>query len=54
MTGFMWITLFVFGVLGTLQARSVDLDGFFGVGLIGPDPDLETTLSMVGLAFFCS
>ena len=52
MTGFMWVTLFIFGVLGTLQARSVELNGFFGEGLIGPDPDFETILSMVGLAFF--
>lgn len=52
MTGFMWVTLFVFGLLGTLQAGSVELDGFFGSGLIGPDPDFETILSMIGLAFF--
>lgn len=52
MTGFMWVTLLFFGVVGTLKARSVELDGFFGTGLIGPDPDFETVLSMVGLAFF--
>ena len=52
LTGFMWVTLFVFGLVGTLKAREVDLDGFFGSGLIGPNPDFETILSMVGLAFF--
>ena len=52
MTGFMWVTLFVFGVAGVLKSGTVDLNGFFGEGLIGPSPDFETILSMVGLAFF--
>lgn len=52
MTGFMWLTLFLFGLLGTLRAVQAPLDGFFGSGLIGPNPDLPTVLSMVGLAMF--
>ncbi len=52
MTAFMWTTLFVFGVVGTFKAKTSGVSGFFGDGLIGPSPDLSTTLSLVGLALF--
>ncbi len=52
MTAFMWLTLFVFGLLGTIQAKTAPIEGFFGSGLIGPSPGFETVLSMVGLAMF--
>jgi amino acid transporter len=52
LTAFMWLTLFLFGLIGTLKAKTAPIDGFFGDGLIGPAPDFETVLSMVGLAMF--
>lgn len=52
MTAVMWVTLFVFGLIGTVQAKVAPIEGFFGSGLIGPGPGFETVLSMVGLAMF--
>ena len=46
----MWTTLMVFGVLGLLAAPAVQLDGPFGVSLVGTD--LMTILSLVGMAMF--
>jgi amino acid transporter len=46
----MWTTLMVFGVLGLIAAPAVQLDGWFGVSLVGTD--LITILSLVGMAMF--
>ncbi|OUM34395.1 APC family amino acid permease [Pseudomonas putida] len=46
----MWTTLMVFGVLGLIAAPAVELDGPFGVSLVGTD--LMTILSLVGMAMF--
>jgi amino acid transporter len=46
----MWATLAFFGLLGIVQAARVDLEGAFGVSLVGTD--LVAVLSMVGLAMF--
>lgn len=46
----MWTTLMVFGVLGLIAAPAVELDGWFGVSLVGSDP--MTILSLVGMAMF--
>jgi amino acid transporter len=50
LTAVMWITLLFFGLLGVVQAARVDLEGAFGVSLVGTD--LVAVLSMVGLAMF--
>ncbi|CAM3881504.1 MULTISPECIES: APC family permease [Pseudomonas] len=46
----MWTTLMVFGVLGLVAAPAVELEGWFGVSLVGTD--LMTILSLVGMAMF--
>ncbi|WP_109514716.1 APC family permease [Pseudomonas ovata] len=46
----MWVTLMTFGVLGLIAAPAVELDGLFGVSLVGTD--LITILSLVGMAMF--
>jgi len=46
----MWTTLMVFGVLGLIAAPAVELDGPFGVSLVGTD--LMTILSLIGMAMF--
>ena len=46
----MWTTLMVFGVLGLIAAPAVQLEGWFGVSLVGTD--LVTILSLVGMAMF--
>lgn len=50
MTAFMWGTLLIFGVLGTLRAGQSGISGFFGESFVGTD--LGAVLSMVGLAMF--
>ncbi|MFA9447012.1 APC family permease [Egicoccus sp. AB-alg6-2] len=50
LTGIMWVTLLVFGLLGVLRAATVDTGGFFGESFVGTD--LTAVLSMVGLAMF--
>lgn len=46
----MWTTLMVFGVLGLIAAPAVQLDGWFGVSLVGTD--VVTIMSLVGMAMF--
>lgn len=46
----MWTTLMVFGVMGLIAAPAVQLEGWFGVSLVGTD--LITILSLVGMAMF--
>ncbi len=50
MTAVMWVTLVVFGLLGTLQPKSTDISGMFGESAVGTD--LTAILSMTGLALF--
>lgn len=50
LTGVMWVTVTLFGVIGLVKATTVELDGFFGPSAVGTD--LAAVLSMVGLAMF--
>lgn len=50
MTGFMWGTLMIFGIIGVIIPPAVAMDGFFGASLVGSD--FITVLSLVGLAMF--
>jgi amino acid transporter len=50
MTAFMWVTLIIFGVIGTLSSAQSGINGFFGDSFVGTD--LTAILSMVGLAIF--
>ena len=50
LTGVMWTTVALFGIVGIVKAPVAELDGFFGTSLIGTD--LTAVLSMVGLAMF--
>ncbi|MCW1969148.1 MAG: APC family permease [Anaerolineae bacterium] len=50
MTGIMWVTLFLYGLLGTLRAPTSGITGFFGESAIGDD--LGAVAAMIGLAMF--
>jgi amino acid transporter len=50
MTAVMWITLMIFGLLGTFGAAQSGISGFFGESFVGTD--LVAVLSMTGLAMF--
>ena len=50
MTAVMWITLIIFGVIGTFSAAQSGITGFFGESFVGTD--LVAVLSMTGLAMF--
>ncbi len=50
MTAFMWGTLIIFGLLGTLKGAESGITGFFGESFVGTD--LMAVVSMVGLAMF--
>lgn len=50
MTLVMWLTLTIFGVVGTLKPAVSGITGYFGDSLIGAD--LNAILSMTGLAVF--
>jgi amino acid transporter len=50
MTAVMWLTLVIFGLLGTFGSKKTDITGLFGESFVGTD--LTAVLSMVGLALF--
>lgn len=50
MTGFMWLTLVVFGVLGLFLPTQIGSAGLFGASMVGID--FYATLSLVGMAMF--
>jgi amino acid transporter len=50
MTGIMWLTLVIFGVLGILRGAQSGITGFFGDSAVGTD--LTAVLTMSGLALF--
>jgi amino acid transporter len=50
MTGVMWVTLFGFGLIGTLSAAKSGITGFFGESNVGTD--ITGVLAMIGLAMF--
>ena len=50
MTAAMWLTLIIFGLLGTFGEKQSTITGVFGESFVGTD--LTAVLSMVGLALF--
>ncbi|MCL4296639.1 MAG: APC family permease [Anaerolineae bacterium] len=50
MTAIMWLTLFIFGLIGVLRAAQSGISGYFGESFVGTD--LTAILSMTGLAMF--
>jgi amino acid transporter len=50
MTAVMWLTLVIFGLIGTFQAARSGIAGYFGESFVGAD--LTAILTMTGLAMF--